>query len=67
MIKVWILVFFLSGPNNSDGGGPAVIDNIRSVQECQRIEKIILDMGNYNTRTKCIEVIKKDLAPDCCN
>ena len=53
MIAVWILVFYVSGTGN---GGPAVIDNIASQEECVRIQKIVNKMGGASSR--CIEVRK---------
>lgn len=55
MIKVWVLVFYMG---HHAAGGPTVIDNIATKEECVRIQKII----SYNNRkanySKCIQVEK---------
>lgn len=41
-IMVWVLVFnAISTGHNSMGGGPAVIDNIATLEECQRLQKLV--------------------------
>lgn len=54
MTKVWILVFYVSSLQQ---GGPAVIDNISSAKECQRIAREIDDM-KLSVDSRCIEVWK---------
>lgn len=60
MIKVWVLMMYLTSWNTYAGaGGPAVIDNIASKSECERlasyyIENIPADYRKYT----CVEVWK---------
>ena len=56
MIKVWVLIFYVSGYN---AGGPATIDNLASVEECQRVLKLVTQSNNFPIdRSRCIEVVK---------
>lgn len=52
---VWILVFYMSG--SSHNGGPAVIDNIATMEECVRVQKIVLDSRRADS-ARCIEIRK---------
>jgi len=56
MIKVWVLVFYMSTGYQS--GGPAVIDNIASADECQRVAKIMNEWKSPYAIVRCIEVWK---------
>lgn len=56
MIAVWVLVFYMDGSN---AGGPSIIDNITSQQECLRVGKSLPDLGRDGIRYHCIEVWKK--------
>jgi hypothetical protein len=53
-VKVWILIFYMGGTTS---GGPAVIDNIATREECQRIEKVMGEVRGM-TASRCIEVWK---------
>lgn len=55
MTKVWILIFFLKWGN---AGGPAVIENIASKEECARVQAVIGSMDSH-LHSRCIEVSKK--------
>ncbi len=52
-VSVWVLVFYISGYS---AGGPSVIDNIATLQECQRVAGLL--PKNSEDRTRCIEVLK---------
>lgn len=56
-MSMWILVFVMLGDKR---GGPAVVENIESLAECQRVQQAIHEMhGEYVTyKTRCIEVRK---------
>lgn len=51
MMTVWILILYMGGSNS---GGPAVIDNIASRAECERVKAVI----NTRYSSQCIEVWK---------
>lgn len=53
-VKVWTLVFLISIYN---GGGPAVIDDLPTKAECQRVGGVIdgSDLGYPITNWRCIE------------
>jgi hypothetical protein len=55
-MTVWVLVFYMVGYY---GGGPAVIDNIATMQECERIRTAVMEIraAQHNT-ARCIEVRK---------
>lgn len=55
MQYVWVLVFFMSG--SSHNGGPAVIDNIATREECVRIQQIVLG-ARRGDDARCIEIRK---------
>lgn len=55
MQYVWVLVFFMSG--SSHNGGPAVIDNIATREECVRIQEIVL-RSKRGDDARCIEIRK---------
>ena len=52
-IAVWVLVF-VAGAGN--GGGPLVIENIASVQECERVRAVLAE--SFRVTSRCIEVRK---------
>lgn len=56
-MSVWVLVFYVAGFR---AGGPAVIDNISTVQECQRVLSVLEETYGRGTdiRGRCIEVRK---------
>lgn len=58
MISVWILVFYMKSTNvEFRSGGPAIIDNIATQEECRRVAKVVMEAdGAYYAR--CIEVRK---------
>lgn len=58
MISVWVLVFYMSG--GSHNGGPTVIDNIANMEECVRVQKIVLTARRIDD-ARCIEVRKVKL------
>ena len=51
----WVLLFYMSWNNT---GGPAIIDNIATEQECVRIQQIVIARNEYRS-SQCIEVQKK--------
>jgi len=53
-ISVWVLVFYMG---QSKQGGPSVIDNISTVQECQRVAEV-LNKHRKTNMVQCIEVRK---------
>lgn len=55
MISVWILVFWMAADK---AGGPAVIDNIASQQECVRMQALIREIREWGFSSRCIEVRK---------
>jgi hypothetical protein len=55
MQYVWVLVFYMAG--GSYNGGPAVIDNIATKEECVRIQQIVLTAKRIDD-ARCIEVRK---------
>lgn len=55
MQYVWVLVFYMSG--SSHNGGPAVIDNIATREECVRIQHIVLRASRIED-ARCIEIRK---------
>lgn len=55
MISVWVLVFWMSAGH---AGGPAVIDNIASQQECARIQSLVREIREFGATSRCIEVRK---------
>ena len=58
MITSWVLVVFMSYDRS---GSMATIQNLKSIEECNRVAKVIKDWrGNAIQSTRCIEVIHKD-------
>jgi hypothetical protein len=55
MTSVWILVFYMAG---YQAGGPAVIDNISTQQECERVAALLSDLRRWSNDSRCIEVRK---------
>jgi hypothetical protein len=55
MQYVWVLVFYMSG--SSHNGGPAVIDNIATKEECVRVSEIVMQSRRADS-ARCIEVRK---------
>jgi hypothetical protein len=55
MTSVWILVFYMAG---YQAGGPAVIDNISTQQECERVAALLSDLRRWSSDSRCIEVRK---------
>lgn len=53
-ISVWVLVFYMSHRRD---GGPSLIDNISTKQECQRVAEII-SKDKRTDIAQCIEVRK---------
>lgn len=56
MTYVWVLVFYVAGGNQA--GGPAVIDNIATKEECVRIQSVLQDDDPKVRRARCIQVGK---------
>jgi len=52
-LSVWVLVFYMG---TIQQGGPSVIDNISTEQECQRIAELLPEIRF--TVFRCIEVRK---------
>lgn len=59
-IYVWTLVFYMvTGGNVMKSGGPAVVDNIASQEECQRIAALLFEREHRGTVfARCIQVQK---------
>lgn len=59
MITSWMLVILM---HYDRSGSISTIQNLKSVDECKRVELVIRDwLGRNRIRdTKCIEVIHKD-------
>ena len=58
MIKVWVLVFYMGvSGHQAKAGGPMVIDNIATKEECARVHKL-LGEWSYGKGGQCIEVWK---------
>lgn len=56
-MKVWMLVFLFSV--NGNGQTSAVIDNLPTSDECQRIAVLMKETNKYSdTRHRCIEYWK---------
>lgn len=53
-IYVWVLVIYMSGGRD---GGPTMIDNISTMQECQRVSQVIRESYLVDS-TRCIQVQK---------
>jgi len=53
-MKVWVLLIYMSWYNT---GGPVVIDNIATQQECVRIQQIVRARSEYRS-SQCMEVHK---------
>lgn len=53
-IYVWVLVIYMSGGRD---GGPTMIDNISTMQECQRVSQVIRESYLIES-TRCIQVQK---------
>lgn len=62
MVKVWILVFqvFLTGAYGPGAGGPAVVDNLATKTECERVARNLqfLNRKHYEFESMCIEAWK---------
>lgn len=58
-VYVWVLVVYVATSGyNTSSGGPMLIDNISTKEECERVQKI-LDSRDRVQYTHCIEVQKK--------
>lgn len=55
MISVWVLLIYMSG--SAHNGGPTVIDNIANMQECVRVQEIVMQSRRADM-ARCIEVRK---------
>ena len=55
MIKVWVLWVYMGATYY--GGGPMIVDNIATKEECIRLQNVMHE-GNYVKRSKCFEVVK---------
>lgn len=55
-MSVWVLVFYMGAIYH---GGPAVIDNIESQAECERVQAVLMKNNRSTTFGPiCIEVRK---------
>lgn len=55
-VKVWILVMYMTANAH---GGPAVVDNIASQAECEKLRTAVLQLRHAEARsTVCLEVVK---------
>ena len=58
-VSVWVLVFFSGFTTyHGAGGGPAVIDNIATLAECQRLQTLVRETMPDRMNSRCIEVRK---------
>ena len=55
MQYVWVLVIYMSG--NGHNGGPTVIDNIATQEECVRVSQVVAQ-SNRTDSLRCIQVKK---------
>lgn len=59
---VWTLMFYIGVggiSNTHTGGGPAVVDNIASAEECKRVAEKFGAIPNQDEgRWRCVEVKK---------
>lgn len=55
MTYAWILVFYVSAGNQA--GGPAVIDNIATRDECMRIRPMF-DDDRTGKSARCVQIAK---------
>lgn len=57
-IYVWVLLIYMqSHQYEYRGGGPVVIDNITTMEECQRVAKIATERDGTRY-ARCIQVQK---------
>lgn len=57
-VYVWMLVLYMSGSNISSGG-PMVVDNISTKEECLRVQKLMREAPGVRYQySRCIEVQK---------
>lgn len=58
MTYVWVLVIYMTG--GSHGGGPAIIDNIASRDECVRAQELLVAQSQVGAwiGARCIQVGK---------
>lgn len=57
--KVWVLIYYLGVTSyRSEGGGPLVIDNIATKDECVRVMNELNNFESVRRRAMCIEVTK---------
>lgn len=56
-LYVWVLVIYMGGTGQ---GGPTIIDNISTAEECDRVAKVIYQSGAYPfyKGLRCIQVQK---------
>lgn len=52
---VWTLVVYISGSGYQ--GGPTVIDNISTMEECQRVAALVLGSSRVNS-ARCFQIQK---------
>jgi len=57
VISTWMLALFVSSSVNSAAGGPLVIENMASREECLRVQEVFYRQMNVR-RSVCIEVRK---------
>jgi hypothetical protein len=57
IVSTWMLALFISSPNSGTGGGPMVIENLASQEECLRIQQVFERQMRVN-RSVCVEVRK---------
>lgn len=59
MVKVWVLMAFMSMYDGRGGnGGPVVIDNIASKSECERVAANFAGVSHQDFMWACVEVWK---------
>jgi len=52
-MKTWVLLFFMTYDRSAS---ITVIQNLASLQECQRVAVVVSNWQDRNTRSKCVEV-----------
>lgn len=58
MIYVWVLVIYMTThQHTTQSGGPTIIDNITTMEECQRVAKIVSERDGTKY-ARCIQVQK---------
>jgi hypothetical protein len=57
-IAVWILIITFGGSSSSTPRSRFLIDNIATLEECQRLAKVIMPDPGYFEGARCVQAIK---------